>query len=85
MGFSNDAHPYVGRVPGEGNKWVIGGFTGHGMPRIFLAAKALVQQLLAGERGEREEWPSWFPRGFIVRKERERSTFDMSYLSKSHH
>jgi glycine/D-amino acid oxidase-like deaminating enzyme len=82
MGFSNDSHPYVGRVPGEEGKWVIGGFTGHGMPRIFLCAKALVQQLLAGENGERIEWPRWFPKAFIVRSGREKRGFDISKLSK---
>lgn len=84
MGFSNDFHPYVGQIPGQPGKWVIGGFTGHGMPRIFLSAKALVHQLLAGENGERGEWPRWFPRAFIVERGREKVLLDVKHLSKPH-
>ena len=65
MGFSHDSHPYVGHDPREPEKWVIGGFHGHGMVRIFLGAKALVEYLLTGE------WPEWFPRGYRYHPERE--------------
>ena len=58
MGFSHDSHPYVGHDPSELGKWVIGGFHGHGMVRIFLSARALVGYLLSGE------WPEWFPYGY---------------------
>jgi glycine/D-amino acid oxidase-like deaminating enzyme len=84
MGFSNDTHPYVGQVPGHNNKWVIGGFTGHGMPRIFLSAKALVQQILDAEEGQEGNWPRWFPKAYIVKEGREKSSFDIASLSKPH-
>jgi glycine/D-amino acid oxidase-like deaminating enzyme len=84
MGFSNDSHPYVGQVPGQKNKWVMGGFTGHGMPRIFLSAKALVQQILDVEEGHKGPWPRWFPKAYIVKEGREKSAFDISSSSKSH-
>ncbi|KAK7203207.1 FAD dependent oxidoreductase [Myxozyma melibiosi] len=50
MGFSTDSFPIVGKVPSfveQSQEYCIAGFTGHGMPRIFLAAKQLVRQILA--------------------------------------
>lgn len=73
MAFSHDSHPYVGRdetaMDKSGTedvleKWVIGGFHGHGMVRIFLSAKALVMRFWG------EEWPEWFPYGYRYHGER---------------
>jgi glycine/D-amino acid oxidase-like deaminating enzyme len=64
MGYSADLNPFVGEVaPG---KWVLGGFHGHGMTRIWLCAKALVDQLLNSS----PEWPTYLPRGYIYRPDR---------------
>ncbi|KAK9451090.1 FAD dependent oxidoreductase [Limtongia smithiae] len=52
MGFSSDLNPFVGRVksfPIQGQEYCIAGFTGHGMPRIFLSAKALVRMILMND------------------------------------
>ncbi|KAK9372562.1 FAD dependent oxidoreductase [Lipomyces chichibuensis] len=49
MGFSTDEYPLVGKIPSfldQGQEYCIAGFAGHGMPRIFLAAKALVRMIL---------------------------------------
>lgn len=46
MGYSADGLPHVGLVPGKTNQWVIGGFTGHGMPQVFLAAEGLARMVL---------------------------------------
>ena len=73
MAFSHDSHPYIGRNERETGtsagddgpeKWVIGGFHGHGMVRIFLSAKALVLRVLG------EEWPEWFPHAYRYHDER---------------
>jgi len=73
MAYTADLHPFVGEVAPR--KWVIGGFYGHGMVRIWLSAKALVQQLLATDQNHEEmPWPSWFPKGFIHRPERLRAS-----------
>jgi glycine/D-amino acid oxidase-like deaminating enzyme len=48
MGYSADGLPHVGLVPGKTNQWVIGGFTGHGMPQVFLAAEGLARMVLQG-------------------------------------
>lgn len=46
MGYSSDRLPRLGRVPGRDNIFIMGGFTGHGMPQVFLAAKGIVQMVL---------------------------------------
>jgi glycine/D-amino acid oxidase-like deaminating enzyme len=70
MGFSDDSHPYVGNTPDEPRKWVIGGFHGHGMVRIFLCAKALVQQIVSQDSLRETPWPNWMPRGYIYHPNR---------------
>lgn len=46
MGYSSDGWPYVGPVPSRPNQLIIAGFTGHGMPQIFLSAKAIAEMAL---------------------------------------
>ena len=65
MGFSHDSHPFVGNSPDEPQKWVIGGFHGHGIVRIFLSAKAVAQNLLSQDAGRPLDWPEWMPHGYI--------------------
>jgi glycine/D-amino acid oxidase-like deaminating enzyme len=65
MGFSHDTHPFIGHSPDEPRKWVIGGFHGHGMVRIWLCGKALVEQLLSQNLGLEKPWPEWMPKAYI--------------------
>ncbi|EXM20527.1 hypothetical protein RAB80_009180 [Fusarium oxysporum f. sp. vasinfectum] len=46
MGYSADGLPRIGRVPGHQNMFIMGGFTGHGMPQVFLAAKEISRMVL---------------------------------------
>ncbi|KAG8158137.1 hypothetical protein KVR01_011898 [Diaporthe batatas] len=46
MGYSSDGWPFVGPLPSRPKQLVIAGFTGHGMPQIFLAAKAVAKMAL---------------------------------------
>lgn len=46
LGYSADALPWIGEMPDSANKYIIGGFHGHGMPRVFLSAKAIAQMML---------------------------------------
>lgn len=46
MGYSSDGWPFAGPIPSRSNQLVIAGFTGHGMPQIFLAAKAVAEMAL---------------------------------------
>jgi hypothetical protein len=39
MGYSADRLPRLGKVRGREGVFIMGGFTGHGMPQVFLAAK----------------------------------------------
>ncbi|KAL4985439.1 FAD dependent oxidoreductase-domain-containing protein [Aspergillus falconensis] len=48
MGYSSDNLPHVGRVPGEENQWILAGFTGHGMPQVFLAAEGVARMVVHG-------------------------------------
>jgi glycine/D-amino acid oxidase-like deaminating enzyme len=52
MGYSRDNAPWVGGVPGMSGIWLCAGYTGHGMPNATLCAKAVVEMLLADEKGE---------------------------------
>ena len=46
MGYSSDGLPHVGHVPEQKGQYIIAGFTGHGMPQIFLAAEGLAKMIL---------------------------------------
>lgn len=64
MGFTGDGQPMVGQAnvsSDDGRVLVIAGFNGHGVPRIFMSANALVEKYY----GEAQEWPEWFPSVYI--------------------
>lgn len=46
MGYSSDGLPHVGQIPGRQNQFVIAGFSGHGMPQIFLSAKGVASMVM---------------------------------------
>ncbi|KNB09434.1 hypothetical protein FOXG_10012 [Fusarium oxysporum f. sp. lycopersici 4287] len=46
MGYSSDRLPRVGPIPGRPGTFIMGGFTGHGMPQIFLCGQAMAKFLL---------------------------------------
>ncbi|KAH7118351.1 FAD dependent oxidoreductase [Dactylonectria macrodidyma] len=46
MGYSSDALPHVGAVPGRQNQFMLAGFNGHGMPQIFLSAKGIASMMM---------------------------------------
>ncbi|KAF4337998.1 hypothetical protein FBEOM_8097 [Fusarium beomiforme] len=48
MGYSSDRLPRVGPIPGRPGMFIMGGFTGHGMPQIFLCGQAIAKFLLHG-------------------------------------
>lgn len=58
MGYSNDGMPHVGEVPGtRSGQLICAGFSGHGMPQIFLAAKAVALMALEGRNVEEVDLP----------------------------
>lgn len=46
MGYSSDSMPHIGVVPGRKNQFMLAGFTGHGMPQIFLSAKGIASMVI---------------------------------------
>ncbi|UPL02388.1 hypothetical protein LCI18_013322 [Fusarium solani-melongenae] len=44
MGFTADGFPFVGEVPGRAGQYASVGYTGHGMARVVLTIRALVQK-----------------------------------------
>ena len=46
MGYSADWMPHVGPVPNKPNQYIIAGFTGHGMPQVFHAARHVAELVL---------------------------------------
>lgn len=60
MGFSSDFMPYVGEVPAKPGQFILGGFSGHGMPLILLSTKGVVQMLRHGKSFAETDIPSLF-------------------------
>ncbi|OKL63284.1 hypothetical protein UA08_01860 [Talaromyces atroroseus] len=52
MGYSSDSAPHVGQVPSRPGQYISAGFTGHGMPVIFLTTKGLAEMILAEKKFE---------------------------------
>lgn len=43
--YSSDKLPHIGLVPEKPGIFIMSGFTGHGMPQIFLCAKGLAEMV----------------------------------------
>lgn len=66
MGYSSDSCPFIGALPGRPNQFIVAGFTGHGMPQIFLATKGVAAMAL-----DNADYKSTgIPRIYQVTKER---------------
>jgi hypothetical protein len=46
MGYSTDGVPHIGNVPSKPNQFILAGFTGHGMPQIFLSACGIASMIM---------------------------------------
>lgn len=46
MGYTTDYLPHVGAVPGKSNQFIIAGFSGHGMPQVFLSGGAIASMIV---------------------------------------
>lgn len=60
MGYSSDGLPHIGSVPGQDDQYILAGFTGHGMPQIFLAAEGLAKMIMDGVAFEETGLPRLF-------------------------
>lgn len=70
MGYSFDSNPHVGLVPQKPSQFIIGGFNGHGLSVIWLAAKGLAQMSKTGKSFEEARVPMALPRLFKTTQER---------------
>lgn len=68
MGYSADNSPFVGALPGRSNQFVVAGFTGHGMPQVFLSAKGVAAMVV--DEGVTDFKSTGVPRLYQVTKER---------------
>ncbi|RTE83188.1 hypothetical protein BHE90_002277 [Fusarium euwallaceae] len=66
MGYSSDRLPRVGEIPDRPSMFIMGGFTGHGMPQVFLCARGMADVVL----GNKEFNDAGIPRLFQESKER---------------
>ncbi|KAJ6014145.1 hypothetical protein N7540_008736 [Penicillium herquei] len=60
MGYSADGLPQVGQVPGSEGQYILAGFTGHGMPQIFLVAEGIAKMIVNGDSFEATQLPRLF-------------------------
>ncbi|KAF5536997.1 gamma-glutamylputrescine oxidoreductase [Fusarium mexicanum] len=60
MGYSSDRLPRVGPIPGRPGMFIMGGFTGHGMPQIYLCGQAMAKFLLKDASFEETGLPRLF-------------------------
>lgn len=60
MGYSSDRLPRVGAIPGRSGMYIMGGFTGHGMPQIFLCGKGMAEILVNDVLYEQTGLPKLF-------------------------
>jgi glycine/D-amino acid oxidase-like deaminating enzyme len=60
MGYSSDLVPHVGEVPGVPGQYICAGFSGHGMPQIFGASKAVAGMIMDGVSFEQTGLPPMF-------------------------
>ncbi|KAF8515231.1 FAD dependent oxidoreductase-domain-containing protein [Hysterangium stoloniferum] len=72
MGYTESGSPFVGPVidPVTGGRidgqYIAAGYTGHGMPRAYGCAEALVQIVMSDILDKTWEAPEWFPRYFLT-------------------
>ncbi|RSH83275.1 uncharacterized protein EHS24_006950 [Apiotrichum porosum] len=66
IGFTPDAVPFVGPLPDKPGQYVIAGFNGHGMARIFHTAPCLADVMVGGM----DKWDPTVPTAFIITTER---------------
>lgn len=60
MGWSADFMPFIGEVPGKPGQYIIAGFSGHGMPLVYLASKGLAEMMRGEKTFEETGMPSVF-------------------------
>ena len=60
MGYSSNLVPHIGKVPGVHDQYICAGFSGHGMPQIFGASKAVARMVMEDVPFEQIGLPALF-------------------------
>lgn len=60
MGYSADLVPHIGEVPGAEGEYICAGFSGHGMPQIFSASRAIAKMVVEGVPYEQTGCPALY-------------------------
>ena len=60
MGYSSDGFPFIGDLPGKPGQYLCAGFSGHGMPQVFLSAKAIASMVVEGTKIEETDLPQLY-------------------------
>lgn len=60
MGYSSDGFPFVGNLPSKPGQYLCAGFSGHGMPQVFLSAKAVASMVIEGAKLEDADLPQMY-------------------------
>ena len=60
MGYSSDGFPFIGNLPGKPGQYLCAGFSGHGMPQVFLSAKAIASMVVEGTMLEETDLPQLY-------------------------
>lgn len=79
MGYTYDGFPFVGEVPGKDGQFMCAGFNGHGMPQVFLSAKAVAEMVVEGKSAESVDLP------LVYRSTRERWKGNEEHVSVKAH
>jgi glycine/D-amino acid oxidase-like deaminating enzyme len=77
MGYTNDGFPFVGDLPDKPGQYICAGFNGHGMPQVFLSAKAIASMVVDGIRLEATDLPR------LYRSSRERLESRKEHVSRT--
>lgn len=60
MSYTSDFMPHIGVVPDTPSQYILAGFSGHGMPQILLACKALAAMVIDDITYEQTGLPMMF-------------------------
>lgn len=82
MGYSSDRLPRVGNVPNRPGMFIMAGFTGHGMPQIFLTAKGIAEMVNTGIPYEKTGIPSLFRESETRLQSEEDQVLDLWKMTK---
>ncbi|KAJ7066123.1 FAD dependent oxidoreductase [Mycena amicta] len=73
MGYTSLEVPFVGPVPANDageelrGQYISAGYTGHGMPRAYGSAEAVVRWMAADVAGRAWTPPEWLPQAFLTK------------------